>query len=556
MKSFLDKINEIEKNKQFIPTVVKTNTNYATIGSLGANQTSQRFFDYLTNIITVHTIRDFYTNNPNSKLDLNDVYKLSKNNFVCTPNQLNKIKEIIALGVNFEKEFEIDNQKLPPLAVILKYFPNDTLLLEMILLNGADALHQFTIDGTQYDALTYVQECYTPTSKQKTLSVFEKFGYKPYHSISTTFNSFELMDMINSGATDQQVVEYMQKNNVDLMSNIKGLPVIERLAESQRQDAILQLAMSMPDINRPLFEGKHILTYIELPPQKHESEKILERLYKKGLNVNYQDKTTGKTLLMYACEKADKNLFDWLVDNRAMCDRLDYEYNDIWTYADNTDCYSQGICKILDRIYSKQTSIFIQSKNIQKALENQDALIKEMINYKTYRNVYATYMAEFMAEYIKSADLQRSKDATEVYKMLLNLPHTDLVPALNAAIETNQIEFFVEGLLQKGANANQIYNGKFPLERALINANQAMCQKLSLYGAKFLPYYTTDAFLSQCPKHSVETTKQILAQLAKTEKQETAYITPQKHYVDVQKSPNGDDIKKQIDDLFDKANSR
>ena len=111
-------------------------------------------------------------------------------------------------------------------------------------------------------------------------------------------------------------------------------------------------------------------------------------------------------------------------------------------------------------------------------------------------------------------------------------------------------------LLKKGANVNQIYNGKFPLERALINANQAMCQKLSLYGAKFLPYYTTDAFLSQCPKSSIETTKQILAQLAKTEKQETAYITPQKHYVDVQKSPNGDDIKKQIDDLFDKANSK
>ena len=556
MKSFLDKINEIEKNKQFIPTVVKTNTNYATTASLGANQVASRLVDYLTNIVTVHTIRDFYANNPNSKLNLNDIYKISKNNFVCTPNQLNKIKDIIALGVNFEKEFEIDNSKLPTLAIALRYFPNDPLLLELLLLNGADALHIFNIDGTEYDALSYVQECFDFSTKQKALSVFEKYGYKPFPAVATAFSSAELMDMINGGNSDQEIVEYMQKHNVDLMSNIKGLPVIERLYECQRQDAILQLAMSMPDINRPLYQGKHILTYIDLPPQEHESDKILEKLYKKGLNVNYQDKTTGKTLLMYACEKADKNLFDWLVDNRAMCDRLDYEYNDIWTYADNTDCYSQGICKTLDRIYSKQTSICNQSKNIQKAIQNQDALIKEMINYKYYHNVYATYMADFMAEYIKNADLQRSKDATEVYKILLNLPHTDLVPALNAAIETNQIDVFVEGLLKKGANVNQIYNGKFPLERALINANQAICQKLSLYGAKFLPYYTTDAFLSQCPQSSVETTKQILAQLAKTEKQETAYITPQKHYVDVKKSPNGDDIKKQIDDLFDKANSR
>ena len=107
MKSFLDKINEIEKNKQFIPTVVKTNTNYATTASLGANQVASRLVDYLTNIVTVHTIRDFYANNPNSKLNLNDIYKISKNNFVCTPNQLNKIKDIIALGVNLEKEFEI-----------------------------------------------------------------------------------------------------------------------------------------------------------------------------------------------------------------------------------------------------------------------------------------------------------------------------------------------------------------------------------------------------------------------------------------------------------------
>ena len=140
--------------------------------------------------------------------------------------------------------------------------------------------------------------------------------------------------------------------------------------------------------------------------------------------------------------------------------------------------------------------------------------------------------------------------------MLLNLPHTNLVPALHAAIETNQFDFFVENLLKKGANVNQIYNGKFPLERALINADQAMCQKLSLYGAKFLPYYTTQAFLSQCPQSTLEKTKQILAQLAKTEKQETAYISPQKHYVDVQQPQNPADIKKQIDDLFDKANSR
>ena len=52
------------------------------------------------------------------------------------------------------------------------------------------------------------------------------------------------------------------------------------------------------------------------------------------------------------------------------------------------------------------------------------------------------------------------------------------------------------------------------------------------------------------------TTKQIITQLPKTEKVDTAYIAPQKHYVDAPKSPNETDIKKQIDDLFDKVNSR
>lgn len=555
MKSFLDKINEIEKNKQFIPTVVKTNTNYASVGSLGANQTSKRLFDYLANIITVHTIKDFYESNKNQKLDVTNVFSVSKNNFVCTPNQLNKIKEILALGINLEQEFEIENSNLPPLAIALKYFPTDTLLLEMLLINGADALHQFTINGTEYDALSYVQENFDYSAKQKTLQVFEKYGYKPLPTFSTTFNSYELMDLINSGATDQQIVEYMQKNNIDLMSNIKGLPVIERLYESQRQDAILQLAYSMPDINRPLFEGKHILTYIELPEKKHESTKILDNLYKMGLNVNYRQKTTGKTLLMYACEKSDKNLFDWLVDNRAMCDLLDYEYNDIWTYADNTKCYSKGICKSLDIIYSKQTSIYTQSKNIQKALQNQTALLKEMQYYKTYRNVYATYLAEFMAEFIKNPELQQTANAKEVFDILLNSPQTDLCPALNAAIENGQTQF-IEALLKKGALPNQIYDGKFPLERALLNADTKTCQMLCLYGAKYLPYYSSNAFLSQCPKASVETTKQIITQLPKTEKVDTAYIAPQKHYVDAPKSPNETDIKKQIDDLFDKVNSR
>ena len=611
MRDFLDIVKNIQEDREkqkFIATEKDLSTIKAT-NPLVANYYSEEIKAIITNNIVIK----LYEKN---LLDTEDIkIEYEQHTSICSPKQLKEIQTLLDNGANVNYIFTSDTNitdythlSLLSIALLCK----DFALCDLLIKNGATKYQKFNLHGKEYYPLQYIEQNFSPLDKQKFLDLFKTNCIAPI-SQTQDKNAEKLFIMLQEeansfGGCKKSTLEFIK--NIDFNPNYfyQNQNLMEVVLKN-KLDYRYALALLDKGFNPNLLtsEGQNTITLLSSPSNKDatkHNQEIIDAFLQKGLDVNQHDSTTGKTLVMYACDMHNLALFRSLVHNGARCDLVDFYGNDVWKYADNSKCYGSGICKSLEKRYAKETSFYTIIKTLSPVLDDKQKLFEYIKQNKpyaeflipracTYINDYVYkkskffnlvnklnalpffYMGQCLEVYDEESDenilidledlANREKEASTMFYFLINHPYANVDATQDLDISNaNALGFslqkvkssseyyeYVEALLKKGADPNRFSGGHFPLEIAILNNDKKSMQLLMEYGAKPLLRYAT----LKCEN----TTKQFYSNLVKGNIRKTSPSqTKTNEYVpnsniDHQKQAQA---KAKIDDLFNEISSK
>ena len=407
MRDFLDIVKTIQEDREkqkFVATKKDLSTLKA-VNPLVANSFAEEIYEIIVNNI----LEKLYEKN---KLDTqNPNINFGENTSICTTKQLKEIQTLLDKGANANYIFVIDAKTLESsylsllsIALLCK----DYTLCDLLIKNGALKHQKFNLHGKDYYPLQYIEQNFPPLEKQKYLDLFKTNCVAPIDQAKDE-NAEKLFAMlqeaVNSfGGFKKSILEFIQNTNFNPNYFYKDQNLMEFVLKN-KMDYRYALALLDKGFNPNLLtsDGKNSITLISSPSNKDETkynQEIIDKFIEKGLDVNQQDSVLGKTLVMYACDMHNLALFRSLVHNGARCDLVDFYGNDIWTYADNQKCYGSGICKSLEKRYTKETSFHSITKTLSSVLDDKQKLFEYIKQNKSHSEFLVPTACNYLGEFI------------------------------------------------------------------------------------------------------------------------------------------------------------